>query len=395
MKSLPSYYILLLSMLPQTMATLLIVTPPLLSRKILEDLALPAWSVGAYTGLIYCCASITTVASVRMMSVLGPLTLSGLCALSSGLSLIVFAAGSLVWGIIGALLLGLSYGPLTPASSQALASRSSTRTFALMMSVRQTSVPLGGVLGGLLLPSIVLDLGWQGAAFVVGSGVALLGLVLVFLAFRIERPHSTGNEAAATGLLTPLRYVAITPRLLTLAGAGIVYSASQLILSSFFVLYLVAAVGYDLVQAGVLFAISQVAGVMGRVTWGWIADRVPNPRELLAVIGGGMALSCVGAAWLTHLGPTPLAYPLAALYGLTASGWNGVYLAQIIREVPKPMAGHATSGTLFLTYIGIIVGPLLFGAAVEHVGYQGAYVGIATAAALGALLIVISKRSAG
>jgi hypothetical protein len=53
-------------------------------------------------------------------------------------------------------IIGLSYGPLTPASSHVLARYRSGAGMAFLVSVRQTSVPMGGVLAGLVAPPLVL-----------------------------------------------------------------------------------------------------------------------------------------------------------------------------------------------------------------------------------------------
>ena len=66
--------------------------------------------------------------------------------------------------------------------------------------------------------------------------------------------------------------------------------ALQLVLSAFLVIYLVTVVGHDLVSAGALLGLSQVAGVLGRILWGYVADRVGSPRKLLGLVGVGMAL---------------------------------------------------------------------------------------------------------
>jgi hypothetical protein len=63
---------------------------------------------------------------------------------------------------------------------------------------------------------------------------------------------------------------------------------------------------------------------------------------------------------------------LLALYGATAIGWNGVYLATVARSVPHADAATATAGSLFFTYLGVVVGPPLFGAVGSAFGSLGA-----------------------
>ena len=51
---------------------------------------------------------------------------------------------------------------------------------------------------------------------------------------------------------------------------------------------------------------------------------------------------------------------LALAFGATASGWNGVYLAEVARLAPSGQAGSATGGALAFTYAGVVAGPPLF-----------------------------------
>ena len=66
------------------------------------------------------------------------LCLAGLAAASSGLLPAV---------LLGALLLGLGYGPATPASSMILARAAPPHLLALTFSIKQTGVPLGTARG--------------------------------------------------------------------------------------------------------------------------------------------------------------------------------------------------------------------------------------------------------
>ena len=69
------------------------------------------------------------------------------------------------------LVIGLGYGPITPASSHVLARTAPPSRMALTFSIKQTGVPAGAALAGALLPALALRIGWR-AAFV---AVAALG----------------------------------------------------------------------------------------------------------------------------------------------------------------------------------------------------------------------------
>jgi sugar phosphate permease len=51
-----------------------------------------------------------------------------------------------------------------------------------------------------------------------------------------------------------------------------------------------------------------------------------------------------------------------------AIGWNGVFLAEVARVVKPELAGMATGGTLFFTFLGILIGLPCFSLVVEKSG---------------------------
>jgi MFS family permease len=159
----------------------------------------------------------------------------------------------------------------------------------------------------------------------------------------------------------------------------------QLVLSSFLVVYLTTAAGLDLVLAGALLSVSQLAGVVGRLGWGFIADRVPAPRLLLLAIALPMAVAAGLMSLFTAAWPLGAIAAVVILLGATASGWNGVFLAEIIRDVRTTEVGLAISGSLMFTYLGIVLGPLLFSALAIVIGFPKAYIVMGAAVLLGGI----------
>ena len=54
--------------------------------------------------------------------------------------------------LLGGFVVGLGYGPATPASSVILVRTAPREIFSLVFSIKQTGVPAGGVLAGLVVP---------------------------------------------------------------------------------------------------------------------------------------------------------------------------------------------------------------------------------------------------
>ena len=164
----------------------------------------------------------------------------------------------------------------------------------------------------------------------------------------------------------------MTPSLRELALIGMLYSANQLCFMSFLVSFLNLEIGVSLVLAGSLFAIAQVGGMIGRLSWGLVADRWVTPRTqvgVLGIVGGvcGVITGAFSAAW-----PMAVIAIVTVIYGATAAAWNGVYFAEVARlsqrDGARDEVGRMTGGLQFYMSIGAGLGPLLFSLLVGVIG---------------------------
>jgi MFS family permease len=122
---------------------------------------------------------------------------------------------------------------------------------------------------------------------------------------------------------------------------------------------------------------------VGRVLWGYVADKWFGARGTLAGLALLMAASAAAVAAL-HAGvPHALVLAIVVIFGASATGWNGVYLAEVARQAPAGQAGSATGGSLAITFLGVVLGPVLFGALSDAAGsYRVGYIALAVATAV-------------
>src|SRR4029077_6931932 len=116
------------------------------------------------TELIYLSATISALLSGRAIGRHGPMRMSqaSLALSAAGLGLMATANAFLV--VVGALVIGLGYGQVTPSSSAILVERTPPNLRAFIFSLKQTCVPIGGALAGAMLPALIYSVGWQRAA---------------------------------------------------------------------------------------------------------------------------------------------------------------------------------------------------------------------------------------
>lgn len=351
---------LALTLVIQVLASLVVFTPPVLAPAAEADIAVSAASVGIVTSLVYAAAAFAALLSGGLIGRLGPMRVSQLSLALCAAGIALLAAGHPAAIVAGALVIGLGYGPVTPSSSAILADRAPARLRALIFSLKQTGVPIGGALAGALVPGLIIALGWRGAALAVGAASLLAMLAVQPWRREVDSGSRAPDQAATRGLIGPLRLALRHARLREMALASFTYSGMQMCLGTFLVVFLHDRAGLSVPAAGAALAAAMVAGVLGRIFWGVVADNGIAPRRLLGVLGLAMALCAVSVAFVDASWPFAAVLVLCALYGATAVGWNGVYLSEVARVVPPDQAAAATGGSLAMTYSGVVVLPLLF-----------------------------------
>jgi MFS family permease len=390
--------------LAATLAVQALVAMATLSPPILAPLAAPAIGVaasdtGIFTALIYVGASVASLTSGALIHRFGAMRLSqlGLVACSVGIALIASAQLPLV--VLAALILGLGYGPVTPASSHILVRQSPAGRRALIFSIKQTGVPLGGVLAGSIVPVLVVAFGWRITALAVGVAGLAVALAVQPLRWRFDAPEGEDKArepAPSRGGFGGLRLVLQIANLRRLALASFTFSATQLSFSTFVVTYLTEQVGQSLVEAGIVLAVAQMAGIVARILWGWLADRIMAPPLLLALLGFAMFGATIAVGLFSADWPRAAIMAVAIVHGATGIGWNGVYLSEVARLAPAGAVATATGGALAVTFFGIVAGPMLFSVIVTTTGsYRLAFDIMAVGASLGGLACLRARRGRG
>jgi sugar phosphate permease len=232
----------------------------------------------------------------------------------------------------------------------------------LVYSIKQTGVPLGGVIAGAVLPVLALAMGWNWGLAIVGLACVACALVIAPFRSALDGERSGAVRRPGIGdVLEPVRFTLRDPSLRILGTVSFVFSATQVSLTAYLVTFLTRDLHWQLVAAGLALSVSQAAGVFGRVLWGWVADTPMGSKRTLIVLASAMATSALSVLTLDATTQRWLVVLLMALFGATAVGWNGVFLAAVARLSPPGQTAVVTGGTLAFTYLGVVVGPLLFG----------------------------------
>lgn len=362
----------------QVLMSMATVTLPVLAPAAATTIQVPVAWVGFFIALVYGASMACGLASGALVSRWGALRVSQLCLLSGSAGLALTATGWLPLVACGALLIGCGYGPVTPASSHILTRTAPPRHLSKVFSIKQTGVPLGAALAGLLLPSVVLWDGWRTAALLVGAACALAALGLQPLRAVLDGDRSPLARVNLGSLAEPVR-MAMTDRAgRPMALSSFFFAALQLCLGTYLVTYLTREQGFDLVQAGLMLAVTQGAGIAGRLLAGTIADHTGRPLQVMGVLGAVMGASAIAASFTSH-GSTPVLLLVYATFGASAIGWNGVFLAEVARRAPAGKVSTATGAALLVTFGGVLAGPSLFAVLIAGgLAYSTAFLFMAT-----------------
>ena len=347
----------------QTLVAVAMYCAPVIAPAAVRDLGVSPSAIGWFIATAYLGSMIGSASAGGWMARLGPIRMSqiGLAACLAGLALAASAMLPLV--LLGAFVIGLGYGPTTPASSLILVRATSPSRIALTFSIKQTGVPAGGAIAGALVPALILAFGWRASALAIGVGC--LALALAIEPWRARYDYGLNSKASVSmqAILAPIALVMHDVRLRQMAIASFVYGGVQITLVTYLVTFIVDRFGLTLVLAGLVMAVSQVASIAGRILWGVLADRLFKRRTMLGLLGLGMGLAAIATLASGPDWPPGLLFAFASVFGATAVGWNGVYLAEVARLAPTGRVGEATGGCLFFTFLGVVVTPLVFNAA--------------------------------
>ena len=338
-----------------TSAAMLLV--PVLAPQIAADFGIPTGLVGIQVSLLYGIAMLVSLQAGSLARRWGACRASQVAMALVMVGCAVAMSGTPATLVVTTLLLGVAYGLTNPAAAQLLARYTPLRHRNLLYSIKQSGVPLGGVLSGSLAPSLAQVWSWHAAFLVIGVAALVTTLALQLRRHQWDSDRAPDTTLGGAGSLGVLYR---RPPILWLGMAGFCLAAAQLSLLSFTVAFMVEELLITLITAGVIMSVVHASGVFGRVGWGMLADRLGKSVPVLCGLAVTMLVVFVGVSRLGPETPGWWVIVLLSIAGGTAIGWNGVYLSEVARRSPQAEVSEATAAVLVLTYMGVLTGPALF-----------------------------------
>jgi predicted MFS family arabinose efflux permease len=316
-----------------------------------------------------------------------------LSGFSAALAALAIAWSGGFWGLLaGCFVLGFGSGTQNPAGSAAIMRWFPHRQRGFAMGIRQTGVPLGGILAASVAPLLALTYGWR-TAYALGGLYAFVGVALMFVAYY-DPPRKAAVGAPA---LRSFRELAGDKQLWWL---GLLFNCqlfTQQAVTTYFVLFLHEALDTPVVGAAALLAVINGVAMIGRIGWGLVSDRQFQGRRrpvLLIIVLLTLCSDLCAAALPPHT-PIGLVVGLAVLLGASAFAWTGLVGTLVIETAGHESAGSAISLVQVLATPASLLGPPLFGFLTDLSGsYRTAWLALAFLCALGLFVLGMVKEDA-
>ncbi len=299
-------------------------------------------------------------------------------------------ANSLAAAVAAMALIGLGYAFVNPATGKGVLEWVPAARRATGMGIKQSGVPLGGILGA-GVGALLVYADWRHLLYLVTAASALVMIPCLFL----PTGRMSGARWSWRQMMRDLRAV-LLDRNLGWYNLGIgIYQAGQFSLFAYITLFMREGLMASQPLAAACLGIAQTASAAGRLSWGLLSDfAFGGRRKPVQMIVGGTA----AATLLLLIAARPgwgvwLAVALTAVAGLTVAGHVALSQTIVVENAAPGLAATAVGYNRILTGLGGMVGPPLFGLTVDLTGgYRGGWALTAAIVAAGTLIIGVFFR---
>lgn len=359
---------------------------PVISR----DLDLSAAQFGAFVSAYYAaqaCGSMPAGAITDRYGVGRTLLLAHVIMFAAAVSLAI--ADGYIQCLAAMFLMGIGYSMNNPSTARGVLDWFPRARRGTAMGLKQVGVPLGGVIAagnGALAANVDWQLiMWGIAAIIAANGLFCIGLIR----YHVPLPPDQRKSIVAN-----LGEVLRDQNFSLYAIANGLANAGQTNFFGFLTLFLTTSAKASQEMAGFAMGMAQTASAFARIAWGVVSDRYFHGRRavlLIWLIGtSALFLAMMAIAGLLGGGlGLWIGLGLTLALGITAASFAPVSQAIVVEAVEPRLAGSAIGVNMVGVHLGGMLGPMLFGWAVDHWGgYEAAWLVTAGVVAAGTLLLV-------
>lgn len=395
----PALYIVIVAMLFQQATSYMAAQVlPSAAPQVAEALNLQVEMVLYHTALFYAVSGIFQANVGGLIIRWGAIRASQLSLLTLGIGLLISMTGELWAFTLAAVIMGAGNSFSTPASSHLLAQHSPAKYAPLIFSIKQTGVPLGGLIAVIAVQLLVDDKQvstWPNAFMATAAFCFVLMVVLHPMRKRYDADRNPGYPVRISDGPRNIKAAARNPALLNLCLGMFAFVGLQGLFNSIFSTYAQTELGYDKDTAlWILMAVNIMAGV-ARIFWGWIGSSLAPSRIVLAILAFIMAGATAAIGLADSSMPVWMVAAAALTFGASALSWHGLLLSEVARMAPPGQVGPVTGGVLFFGAGGMLSFPFIAKQLLDSgISYQTIFlIAIIPAILIGVKLLFPSKAA--
>jgi len=373
----------------QVMVSLSVLSLSVMMPAVAKDLAIDPKLVGIFTAIIYAVAATMALVAAGPILRFGSVRICQAALLMAALGLALNALALVAATILAVVCIGAAQGPLNPASAHVLAQRVPREYFGTVFSIKQTGVPVGFALAGVLFPQLMEWVGWRGASLIAAGAAMLAALAIEPL--RRDLDVVAGVSKPAGGIWRSIRFVLSHDQLRVLGWSAFVYVIAQHTFTFYLVTYLYEHCRLSIAQAGFLLSLSQIIGTGVRLVSGGIGDRLPR-MQLLGWTGILMTAGCIATGLLAPDSPFWVITLVVVAYGGVVISWNGTSQAEFAHLAPPGEAAAVASVQTALAFSGAVFGPPIFALIASAASYRMAFFAVAACVFAAAVWQIAAAR---
>lgn len=334
-----------------------------LAPFITADLGISRFQFGTLPTFYFIAAMILSNGAGRLVHKRGgrPVLLT-LFAISGVGAIAVSAAPSYPWLIGAAVIMGMGLAISNPVTNQLVSVHLDVGQQGLAIGIKQSGTYLGALLAGAALPAIAVRWGWR-VGFGSVSLAAVLGFAIAFVVVpkgpsRSSRTWTSNGQSESEG---------DSDRFRPLVRYAFFMAAGSAAVPAYLALYAHETLELSETSAGHVLALLGVIGVVARVAWGPIAERLPTTSGPLVVIGTAGVFSQLAVAW-AEPGKLLFLWIGVAGLGMGALGFTAIAMTGVVRDATEDDTGRISGRVLTGFFGGMVVGPPVFGGLVDMTG---------------------------
>jgi MFS family permease len=220
----------------------------------------------------------------------------------------------------------------------------------------------------------------------------LVALVMIPVSFLVRRPPALEAKMGVSGDREPQSEMTVgramkSPQFITLLMTNFFCCATHSGPIFHTVSYAITC-GIPMIAAVSIYSLEGLAGMGGRVAFGFLGDRFGAKRVLVS----GLLLQAFGALAYYFVRELSAFYAVAAVFGFVYAGVMPLYSVLARENFPLRMMGTIIGGTAMAGSLGMATGPLAGGLIYDSfASYGWLYIG-AWGTGIGAFLIALTFK---